>query len=222
MGVDKLATGFEKKFKLLISWWNIPQFMNPIKGIALFILDVIINLWFIMSRESLVRPNKMWHLATEGRLSTRKMEAKTPGSILGLPSCVFKIHWNWFTMKFNNLVFLQINFHSPLFLPTKTKKISLFSIYCIASESLMCNTTHHSISFRPVIKKLGRFFQNIKNSFSSKMSVNGSFTLDGSNTSFNKFPVWHIDGTTVVKSIWFLDSTNLQMFNVKTSCQSDV
>ena len=34
------------------------------------------------------------------------------------------------------------------------------------------------------------------------------------NTSLNKFPVWHIDGTTVVKSIWFLDGTNLQTLSV--------
>ena len=33
------------------------------------------------------------------------------------------------------------------------------------------------------------------------------------NTSLNKFPVWHIDGTTVVKYIWFLDSTNITKFH---------
>ena len=37
------------------------------------------------------------------------------------------------------------------------------------------------------------------------------------NTSLNKFPVLHIDGTTVVKSIWFLDSTNLQALRVTIS-----
>ena len=42
------------------------------------------------------------------------------------------------------------------------------------------------------------------------------------NTSLNKFLVWHIDGTTVVKSIWFLDSTNFQTLSVKISWQSDV
>ena len=42
------------------------------------------------------------------------------------------------------------------------------------------------------------------------------------NLSLNKFPVWHIDGTTVVKYIWFLDSTNLQTLSVKISWQSDV
>ena len=42
------------------------------------------------------------------------------------------------------------------------------------------------------------------------------------NTSLNKFPVKHMDGTTVVKSIWFLDSTNLQTLSVKISWQSDL
>ena len=45
---------------------------------------------------------------------------------------------------------------------------------------------------------------------------------DASNTSLNKFPVWHIHGTTVVKSIWFLGGTKLQMFNVEISWWSDV
>ena len=35
------------------------------------------------------------------------------------------------------------------------------------------------------------------------------------NTSLNKLPVWDIDGTTVVKFIWFLDNTNLQTLSVK-------
>ena len=35
------------------------------------------------------------------------------------------------------------------------------------------------------------------------------------NTSLNKLPVWHIDGTTVVKPIWFLYSANLQTLSVK-------
>ena len=43
-----------------------------------------------------------------------------------------------------------------------------------------------------------------------------------SNTSRNKFPVWHIVGTTVFKSIWFLDNTNFQMLSVEISWQSDV
>ena len=42
------------------------------------------------------------------------------------------------------------------------------------------------------------------------------------NTSLNKFPVWHTDGTTVVESIWFLDITNLQTLSGKISWQSDV
>ena len=42
------------------------------------------------------------------------------------------------------------------------------------------------------------------------------------NTSLNKFLVWHIDVTTIVKSIWFLDSTNLKSLSVKISWQSDV
>ena len=39
---------------------------------------------------------------------------------------------------------------------------------------------------------------------------------------FNKLPVWHIDGTTVVKCIWFLASTNFQTLCVKISWQSYV
>ena len=42
------------------------------------------------------------------------------------------------------------------------------------------------------------------------------------NTSLNKLSVWHIDGTMLVKYIWFLDSTNLQTISVEISWESDV
>ena len=41
------------------------------------------------------------------------------------------------------------------------------------------------------------------------------------NTSLNKSQVWHIDGATNKKSIWFFKITNLQMARVKIWAQSD-
>ena len=57
------------------------------------------------------------------------------------------------------------------------------------------------------------FLKSISNFLLDKYSIN---------TSLNKFSVWHIDGTTAIKSVWFLDSTNLQTLSVEISWQSDV
>ena len=56
----------------------------------------------------------------------------------------------------------------------------------------------------------------------SFLSVQAEILMSLVTTSLSKFPVWHIDGTTIVKSIWFLDSTKLQTLSVKISWQTDV